>query len=132
MQGISIEPHLSLHFGLTIQNEPHNHIWSLRDPLQKINQTEDNKRYHREYAAGSLDYQSISDRLDDIFQKKHWIKPLSIAGSNIKDSDHLPLTDNNDENEPLKRLKREETVNYRAIKLQILREIKEAFEKQKQ
>lgn len=38
--------------------------------------------------------------LDDIFQKKHWVKPLSIAESNIKDSDYSPLTDNNDENEP--------------------------------
>jgi len=31
-----------------------------------------------------------------------------------------------------KRLKREETANYRATKLQILREIKDAFKNQKQ
>ncbi|XP_024877419.1 uncharacterized protein LOC112458192 [Temnothorax curvispinosus] len=94
------------------------------------------------------------DVLDDIFQKQHWIKPLSVAGSNIKDSEHSPLTDSNNENEsPFKqrkisltearakylkdsleekRLKRLETANYRDTKLQILREIKEAFEKQKQ
>lgn len=91
--------------------------------------------------------------LDDIFRKKHWIKPLSVAGSNIKEPEHSPLTDSNDENEisvkkrkvslsearadylrlslEEKRLKREDTANYRATKLQILREIKEAFEKQK-
>ncbi|KAL6416563.1 hypothetical protein ACFW04_011075 [Cataglyphis niger] len=28
---------------------------SLRDPILKTNQTEGNKRYHHEYAAGSLD-----------------------------------------------------------------------------
>ncbi|XP_020297406.1 uncharacterized protein LOC109861958 isoform X3 [Pseudomyrmex gracilis] len=77
--------------------------------------------------------------LDDIFQKKHWIKPLSVAGSHLKESEHSPITDNTDENElPIKqkkislteakanylrllleekRLKREETANYRATKL---------------
>ncbi|XP_067203968.1 uncharacterized protein [Linepithema humile] len=94
------------------------------------------------------------DVLDNIFRKKHWIKPLSVAGSNIKEPEHSPLTDNSDENEtPVKqrkisltearanyltlsleekRLKRKETANYRATKLQILREIKEALGKQKQ
>jgi len=38
--------------------------------------------------------------LDDIFRKKHWVKPLIIAGSNIKEREHLPLSDSNDENEP--------------------------------
>jgi len=36
--------------------------------------------------------------LDDIFQKKHWVKPLSVAGSNIKEPKTSPLTDS-DENE---------------------------------
>ncbi|XP_072758899.1 uncharacterized protein [Anoplolepis gracilipes] len=94
------------------------------------------------------------DMLHDIFQKKHWVKPLSVAGSNIKEPEHSPLIDNNDENElpakrrkislaeeranylrvslEEKRLKRVETANYRTIKLQILKEIKEAFENQKQ
>ncbi|XP_026826318.1 uncharacterized protein LOC105287898 isoform X2 [Ooceraea biroi] len=40
------------------------------------------------------------DVLDEILRKKNWIKPLAVAGSNIKESEHSPLTDNNDENEP--------------------------------
>jgi len=36
--------------------------------------------------------------LDDIFQKKHWVKPLSVTGSNIKEPENSPLTDS-DENE---------------------------------
>ncbi|XP_026826319.1 uncharacterized protein LOC105287898 isoform X3 [Ooceraea biroi] len=92
------------------------------------------------------------DVLDEILRKKNWIKPLAVAGSNIKESEHSPLTDNNDENEPPtkqrkmsltearanflkvslaeKKLKREETANYRATKLQILREIKKVYKRQ--
>ncbi|XP_011882420.1 PREDICTED: uncharacterized protein LOC105570066 isoform X3 [Vollenhovia emeryi] len=93
------------------------------------------------------------DVLDDIFQKKHWIKPLAVAGSNVKEPEHSPLTDSDEHELPVKqrkislnearvnymeasledkRLKREETANYRATKLQILKEIKEAFENRKQ
>lgn len=38
--------------------------------------------------------------LDDIFRKKHWVKPLAVAGSNIKEPEHSPLDNSDNENEP--------------------------------
>ncbi|XP_018368557.1 PREDICTED: uncharacterized protein LOC108764712 [Trachymyrmex cornetzi] len=87
--------------------------------------------------------------LEEIFCNKPWIKPLSVAGSNIQEPEKSVFDD--DENVPPtkqkkislneervhylqtsleeKRLKREETANYRAEKLKILKELKAILKK---
>ncbi|XP_011343857.1 uncharacterized protein LOC105283092 isoform X2 [Ooceraea biroi] len=85
--------------------------------------------------------------LDEVFRNKCWVKPLSVAGSDIqepeislfedKPSKQKRISWNKEKSHYLqtslekKRLKREETTKYQAEKLKILRKLKEAFEKKK-
>ncbi|XP_067214080.1 uncharacterized protein PF3D7_1120600-like isoform X1 [Linepithema humile] len=89
------------------------------------------------------------ESLDELFCNKPWVKPISVAGSNIRESEKSVFNDNDSPKKQKKislheekanylrtsleekRIKREETAKYRAEKLKILKDLKEIFQTRK-
>ncbi|XP_071639359.1 uncharacterized protein [Temnothorax longispinosus] len=146
---------------------PHKKMWNIISQRMKekqlnftatqcYNKMDTLKRRYRQITDHNA--QSGNDRkewiylepLDEIFFDKPWIKPISVAGSNIREPESLfDDSDSDPTNKKKKmslheekisylrtsleekRLRREETRTYRAEKLKILKDLKNIFQTKK-